>query len=493
MKTPTSKTSRLQALTIPASLLLGLIIANPTAAGQTAPETQVVIRGDFPDPSILREGDTYYMVHSSYDFFPGLLIWKSKDLLHWERATRALQTHVGNVWAPDLVKHQDLFYLYFPTDRGGNYVITAKHPEGPWSDPVHIDVTGIDPGHIATPDGKRFLYLNNGRVAPLAPDGLSVTGEMKQVYEGWIYPLEWGVECFCLESPKLIYREPYYYMTSAQGGTSGPATSHMAVAARSKSPTGPWEDSPHNPVVKTWKASEPWWSKGHGTIFASPRDQWFIVYHAYENGHLPMGRSTLIEPIEWTADGWYRSTVKELNYQVINNNQIRPDDFSKPELDLQWSFSGITRHDQYQITGGRLIMQTDPEQIRVLHAIPGNPDYEASVCVIPDPGTEAGLIVYFTDDYYAGLGIKDGVLFSLFNGRRHWGAEVRDPAIKYLKFKLDHYTMYLSYSRDGIKWEPYEVALEVSGYQKNVLGGFSSLKTGIYGKGGGKVMIDDFN
>ncbi|MDD5509138.1 MAG: family 43 glycosylhydrolase, partial [Bacteroidales bacterium] len=323
---------------------------SPSVSAQ--PSSYIVMRGDFPDPSIVRDGKTFYMTHSSYDFFPGLLIWKSKDLVHWERVTRALNTCVGEVWAPDLIKYNGLYYIYFPTNMGGNYVITAKRPEGPWSDPVHIDVNGIDPGHIATPDGQRYLYLNDGRVAPLAPDGLSVTGEMKQVYEGWVYPFDWGVECFCLESPKLVYREPYYYMTSAQGGTSGPATSHMAVVARSKSPLGPWENSPFNPVIKTWKASEPWWSKGHGTVFSDADDGWYIVYHAFENGQLPMGRSTLIEPVIWTNDGWYKSFINELNYKTIDNNQVVSDDFSKPDLNLQWCFSHVTNTSQFSIEKG---------------------------------------------------------------------------------------------------------------------------------------------
>jgi beta-xylosidase len=450
------------------------------------------MRGDFPDPSIVREGNTFYMTHSSYDFFPGLLIWKSKDLVHWERVTRALNSYVGEVWAPDFVKHDGLFYIYFPTNLGGNYVITAKRPEGPWSKPVHIDVRGIDPGHIATPDGKRYLYLNDGRVAPLAPDGLSVTGEMKQVYEGWIYPFDWGVECFCLESPKLVYKDPYYYMTSAQGGTSGPATSHMAVAARSRTPLGPWENSPFNPVVKTWRPSEPWWSKGHATLFNDNKDGWYIVYHAYENGQLPMGRSTLIEPVVWTQDGWYKSMVSGLNYKMAENNVVENDDFDKSDLNLQWTFSHVRSENEWQIKGGALTLKTIADTIRVMHTIPGSPDYEASVKVEPSPGVEAGLIVYFTDQYYAGLGIRDGVLFDLFNGQKHWGPEIKNPDIKYLKIRLDHYSLYLSYSTDGVRWTPYEIALEVSGYQKNVLGGFSSLKTGIYGKGEGSVRIDEF-
>ncbi len=431
------------------------------------------------------------MTNSSYEYYPGLLIWKSKDLKKWERVTHALNTYVGEVWAPDMVKYHDLYYIFFPTNRGGNFVITATNPAGPWSEPMHIDIKGIDPGHIATPEGQRYLYLNDGRVAPLAPDGLSVTDVMKPVYEGWIYPLEYGVECFCLESPKLMYREPYYYMTSAQGGTSGPATSHMAVCARSKSPLGPWENSPYNPVVRTWKASEPWVSKGHATVFSDAQDQWYMVYHGYERGQWHMGRSTMIEPVEWTSDGWYRSQVKELNYQIINNNEIVSDDFSKPDLNLQWSFSGITLKEDYWIKKGQLTFNTLEDKLHVVHCITGTPNYEASVKLSTTGNAEAGLVVYFTDAYFAGLGIKNGVLFDLFNGRKHWGPEIKNPDIKYLKLRLDHYTLFLSYSTDGKIWQPYDIALDVTGYQRNILGVYS-LKLGVYGKGDGTVSVDDF-
>ena len=102
----------------------------------------------------------------------------------------------------------------------------------------------------------------------------------------------------CLESPKLNEHNGYYYLTSAQGGTAGPATSHMVVSARSKSVTGPWENSPYNPIVHTYSVTDSWWSKGHGTLIDDVNGNWWIVYHAYANDYHTLGRSTLIEPVE---------------------------------------------------------------------------------------------------------------------------------------------------------------------------------------------------
>jgi xylan 1,4-beta-xylosidase len=176
-----------------------------------------LIAGDYPDPTIVRVGTDYYMTHTSHNYYPGLLIWHSTDLKNWTPLTRALHDDVGTVWAPELVYFNNKFYLYFPTSLGGNYVMTSDYAEGPWSDPVRIDVQGIDPGHISDDQGNRYLYLNRGRMAPITTDGLRAVGEVKTVYEGWQYPDHWAVECFCLESPKLFYHNGYYYMVSAQG------------------------------------------------------------------------------------------------------------------------------------------------------------------------------------------------------------------------------------------------------------------------------------
>jgi len=234
-----------------------------------------IMAGDHPDPSILKDGADYYMTFSSFDAYPGLVVWHSRDLVNWQPVGPALVKNVGSVWAPDLVKHQGRYYIYFPGIGPGsvrsNYVVWADDIRGPWSDPVDLKIGRIDPGHIAAGDGRRYLFLSGGFMVPLAPDGLSVTAEMKKVYDGWQYPDEWVVEGFAQEGPKMLKRGGYYYMVLAEGGTAGPPTSHMVVAARSTSIEGPWENSPYNPIIRTRSASERWWSKGHATLVEGPR------------------------------------------------------------------------------------------------------------------------------------------------------------------------------------------------------------------------------
>jgi len=520
--------------TIPAVLVLSICVlglAWPSQSGDSRDKSEIlaVLTGDHADPSILRVGDDFYMTHSSYRYLPGLLVWHSKDLRRWERVGYALHRNVGDVWAPDLAGHGNKFYIYFPAG-GTNWVVTADSLRGPWSDPVDLRVKGIDPGHVVAPDGKRYLYLDSGRVVELAPDGLSVRGETKHVYEGWTYPKDWVVEGFYIESPKLAFRNGFYYLTTAQGGTAGPSTGHMAVSAKSKSPLGPWENSPYNPVVHTWSRSDRWWSKGHGTIFSDAAGRWHIVYHAYENGYYPLGRNTLIEPIEGTADGWFktvRDARREGPSRRLRSVVIEPDDFSGKELKLQWQFSGLDSLDDQRIKDGRLEIKSTPDKLRVLHATVGDHSYEASARLETEGDLEAGLIAYFDDRAFAGIGIKGGEVFGMAKGAIS-GERIKAPAVKsstprpegrglfminpeprfsspplkaglgvgervkYLRIRMNEFDLSMASSDDGRRWTPYPYSLEVSGYHQNVLGGFSHLKLGIFGRGAGVLKIDDF-
>lgn len=258
--------------------------------------------GDYPDPTILRVGRDFYMTHTSYSYAPGLVVWHSRDLVNWTPISHVFNETRGEIWAPDLVEHGGRYFIYFP--MGGIYVVHADHPRGPWSAPIGLNIDDIDPGHVAGPDGKRYLYTAGGHAIELSADGLSTIGERKVVYDGWVFPRDWKTEGVWLESPKLTKRGEYYYLICAEGGTAGPPTSHMSVVARSKSPLGPWENSPHNPLIHTYSADEAWWSVGHGTLVSTPDDRWYFVYHGYRKGYETLGRNTLMEPIEWTRDGW---------------------------------------------------------------------------------------------------------------------------------------------------------------------------------------------
>ncbi|MFN6983157.1 MAG: family 43 glycosylhydrolase, partial [Brevundimonas sp.] len=261
-----------------------------------------IVAGDHPDPTILKDGEVYYMTFSSFFSTPGLVIWESTDLVNWAPITAALTVSLGAVWAVDLVKHDGRYFIYIPADPKNEgwsiYVIWADDIRGPWSSPIDLGIQGcIDPGHVVGEDGKRYLFTNGIRKIRLADDGLSTDGPLEPAYSPWRYPDEWVTENFAPEGPKLLRRDGWFYLVTAVGGTAGPPTGHMVIAARSRSVHGPWEDCPHNPLVRSLSADEPWWSRGHATLVEGPAGDWWMVYHGYENGFRTLGRQTLLEPI----------------------------------------------------------------------------------------------------------------------------------------------------------------------------------------------------
>lgn len=339
-------TTSAAARTLAGPLLSGATLRpQDVAAGGASPATfkNPIFAGDYPDPTILRVDEDFYMTHTSYSYAPGLVVWHSRDLVNWTPLSSALNETCGEVWAPELVEHEGRYFIYFPLD-GRLFVVHAEHPRGPWSAPIDLKVGGIDPGHVIGPDGKRYLYFAGGQVVELRADGLATTGDINKVYDGWVFPREWKTEGFYLESPKLMRRGEYYYLISAEGGTAGPPTSHMAVVARSKSPLGPWENSPYNPLIHTNSAEENWWSVGHGTLVSTPDDRWYFVYHGYRKDFQTLGRHTLMEPVQWSNDGWPHAPLGDSRSEPIPapmNVAQRPmielsDDFIAPKLKATW-------------------------------------------------------------------------------------------------------------------------------------------------------------
>ncbi|HEX8029569.1 MAG TPA: family 43 glycosylhydrolase, partial [Vicinamibacterales bacterium] len=376
-----------------------------------------IMPGDHPDPSILKDGDDYYMTFSSFDAYPGLVIWHSRDLVNWQPIGPALFKNVGSVWAPELVKHKGRYYIYFPgiSPNRSNYVIWADNIRGPWSAPIDLKLTRIDPGHAVGPDGRRYLFLSAGELVQLADDGLSTVGAPKKIYDGWKYPADWVVEAFAQEGPKILKRGDYYYMLLAEGGTAGPPTGHMIVAARSKSIEGPWENSPYNPILRTQSKDERWWSKGHGTLVEDRAGKWWMVYHAYENGYYTLGRQTLLEPVEWTGDGWFRMAGADSASPIAKpagesgpHGAAFSDDFSTSRMGIQWSFYAGDESDstRYRYADNALVLKakgSGPADSSPLWFVNGDHAYEMTVEVDADPGASAGLLVYYSRKLYAGL------------------------------------------------------------------------------------------
>ena len=493
------------------SLLLLLILSSSIYAQyQTQPDKiddlsylNPVFGGDYPDPSIIRDGDDYYVVHSSFEYYPGLLIWHSKDLINWKPVANALNTYVGSVWAPDLVKYSDRYYIYFPVNNT-NYVVWANDITGPWSEPIDLEIGNIDPGHVVDDEGNRYLYFSSGGYVPLSKDGLSVTGEFQHVYDGWPIPREWTIECFYMEGPKLVKRGDYYYMTTAEGGTAGPATSHMVIAARSKSALGPWENSPHNPITRTSSSDERWWSVGHGTIFDDTEGNWWMIYHGYEKNHYNMGRQTLLAPIEWTEDGWYKladgfdpeDPVHKKNITFPENPFTLSDSFDGDVLRPNWKFFKEYEPKRFELKDGILSLKGKGDWLPAsapLLTAPSHHSYTADVEIEIEGDATAGLVLFYNEDAYSGiLADQKNILANL----RGWQFTTEEDVINrkvWLRLKNINNTVDMFYSHDGEEWLKIENSLEVSGFHHNVLSGFMSLRIGLVSLGNGTVHFKEFN
>lgn len=279
-----------------------------------------LIFGENADPSILVDHNEYYMVFSSCFGNYGLMrMWHSVDLINWTPLYYVLNgSNIGGAWAPDLIKYDNKYYIYNYAPQVGCFVTTCTDlKKGEWSKPKMIkEVEGIDPGHVVGEDGRRYLCMSKNYLYPLSEDGMEVTGEPVKIAESYEMPDEMDIEGMCEESPKFFQANGYYYLLTAQGGTMGPPTSHSVICYRSKNVAGPYEISPYTPLLHTKSRKNKWWSKGHGTIFCANDGNWYIVYHAIENGHRYTGRVTLLMPVLWDDNGWF--TISEDDEKIIN-------------------------------------------------------------------------------------------------------------------------------------------------------------------------------
>ncbi|HEV2646744.1 MAG TPA: family 43 glycosylhydrolase [Acidobacteriaceae bacterium] len=487
----------------------GLLEALAAEAAPRGTYVNPVIRGDRPDAGALRVGDDYYLTHTTDRHTPGLLLWHSRDLVHWKAVGAAVDEYIGAIWAPYLCEHTGTFYIYFPCD-GKLMVVHAEHPKGPWSKPIPLGVGGIDPGHIATPEGRRYLYMAGGQMMELAADGLSVIAKPKHVVDTWPIPESWSVECDCQEAPKLFYRDGYYYLTVAEGGTSGPPTSHMVLSARSKSAEGPWEWSPLNPIVHTASAEEKWWSKGHGRPLEAADGSWWMTLHSYENGYRTLGRQVLLLPVEWTKDGWYRVPAGVLGGDPIRKKVLEPaaaDEFNfagnapagaaSTGLDVRWQFWKGYDAGRVRLADGTLTLKADGDSIAttsLLTRAAVDHVYTVEVDVEIDAGCEAGLLLFYNSDQVVGLRLnadqhasRAGKATTLVHGTRATLRIVNDDQVANFFYRLEGGAD--AAAQGPAKWTHVRRSLDVSCYNHNALGGFLDLRPALYACGAGSATF----
>ncbi|NLS11678.1 glycoside hydrolase family 43 protein [Vibrio sp. SM6] len=335
-----------------------------------------VLKGFNPDPSIIRVEDDYYIATSTFEWFPGVQIHHSRDLVNWRLVGHALtrtsqinmmgMDNSEGVYAPALTYADDKFWLCFSnvhSCRGGNwmatpsFVVTAERPEGPWSDPVSIGNYGFDPSLFHDDDGKKYMLnmIWDGRLNKNFFGGIvlqefdpklgKLVGEPKNIFA--------GTHLGCTEGPQMLKKDGYYYLITAEGGTE---RNHAVTVCRAQNIWGPYEVHPDNPILTSRFQEDVELSRaGHGFLVETQQGEWYLSHLCgrripnpegyqfipkYDNGFSILGRETALQKAHW-QDGWPYVTTGKTPLVTVEAPELTPcpwppmmmnDDFSQTEL-----------------------------------------------------------------------------------------------------------------------------------------------------------------
>lgn len=422
-----------------------------------------VLQGFYPDPSITRVGSDYYLVTSTFSYFPGIPVFHSRDLVTWRQIGNAIdrpgQLDFGRlglsrgVFAPAIEHHGGVFYIFNTcVDCGGNFVITATNPAGPWSEPTWLpDLRdAIDPSLFVDSDGTAWV-LNNGP-PDMVPqyDGhravwiqrfdlktLSTFGPRTVLVNGGV---DFSTKPIWIEGPHIIKKDGWYYLICAEGGT---AEGHSQVVLRSRAPDGPYVAWEGNPILtqRGLPRERPHaiTSAGHADFVQTPDGTWwatFLAVRPYEGDHYNTGRETFLMPVDWSGE-WPRITGPGdvIPYQARRPalpRDTRPaprtsgafawrDSFDQPRLDASWMMMRNPVSDWFSLTDrrGALTLKARPVSL----GDKANPSFlgrrlmhqtamaEISVRFTPEAeADEAGLVALQSDEYWfaAVVGVRDG-------------------------------------------------------------------------------------
>lgn len=465
-----------------------------------------IVAGDHPDPTLLKDGADYYMTASSQQSCPGVVIHHSRDLVNWTPIAAALTEPLGSVSAPDLVTHGGRYFVYLPVLKDGRsalYVVHADHIRGPWSAPIDLGLDGcLDPGHVVGEDGRRHLFVNGVRRIELTDDGLATRGGLQFAHRIGQQLREGGADLLTSEGPRLLRHGEYFYMISALA----PANSHVLAVARSRSVFGPWEDCPFNPVTSVGGADAPWCTSGHASLVEGPGGDWWMACHGHENGHRILGRQALLQPIEWTRDGWFRTAGLRLDRPLRKPRggigtvpaSSLSDDFSRNRLGLQWSFfdaaPGELRRARYSDRG--LVLQgkgTGLHDCSPLTCLAGDHSYIAELDFELHGEVQGGLALFHDARGFVGIGIGDGRVHTYSYGQEHrWMQQPTQGRRHRLRVTHRHHLVSFHHAVGDGPWIQNPWLRDISALHQNGFGTLLSLRPALFAARAGEVRLLDF-
>lgn len=349
-----------------------------------------ILKGTYPDPSVCRCGDDYYLVCSTFCYYPGLPIFHSKDLKHWEQIGHVLdrpkQLHLTyeylnmGLFAPTIRYHEGTFYVVCTNmNTHENFLVTANDPAGPWSDLILIpEAGGIDPSLFFDDDGKvyfagtdGFITFKYGKQAIICAEIDVTTGRF--IGESW--PISFGAfeDSMCPEGPHLYKKDGWYYLVIAEGG--GNIYTHCATVSRSKNLHGPFEQCPQNPILTNRHLGPdyPLTAMGHCDLFETQNGEWYGVClgeRQINGNNVPLGRETFLFPVKW-QDGWPIANPETGRVESENPDTYLPEypfpQKNAPWIDennklaFEWQYLGTPYTDYVSYKNGGLAMKMLPK------------------------------------------------------------------------------------------------------------------------------------
>jgi len=512
-----------------ASIILLLLIWLTNCSGQNNTTfNNPIISGFYPDPSICRVGDDYYMVHSSFEYFPCVPIFHSKDLVHWRQIgyclTRKSQLPLnkvrasGGIYAPTIRYNKGTFYMVTTNvDGGGNFYVTAENPAGPWSEPTWInDGGGIDPSLFFDDDGTVYYSRQEGgRNGHTGQTTINLkTGKL----EGPLKNVWGGTGGIWPEGPHLYKIKGTYYLMISEGGTS---YDHMVTIARSDSPWGPFEANPNNPILTHRnRPDSPIQALGHADLVETSAGWWLVCLGIRPQGgrfhHI--GRETFLAPVTWNDQGWpvvngngtleLTLPAPKLPQHTFEEPPAR-DDFDSDKLALQWNFLRNPYEEDFSLTArpgylrlnGSAVTFNDQDSPAFVGRRQTDFNCTASTQLEFDPDSEneeAGLVARAFDRFHYEIGItlKDGIRRAFL--RKVVRGEIIDP-VKYIDVQpgpviLSIKATPLSYefscrSPTGVQKVlgtalTKDLSVEIIGFERGMC--FTGVYFGMYASGNGK-------
>lgn len=516
-------------------LLIALNFLSPV--GALAQVNNPILPGFYPDPSICRVAGDYYLVNSSFSFFPGVPIFHSTDLIHWKQIGHVLdrpsqlnltnQRISGGIYAPAIRYHQGTFYMVTTfVDGGGNFYVTAKDPAGPWSDPLWLpEIDGIDPSFFFDENGKTYI-VNNGPPPDNQPlynghraiwlqefdlKAQKLTGERKIVINGGT---DLSRKPIWIEGPHLFQKNGFYYLMAAEGGT---AEDHSEVIFKSKSIWGPYESFEANPILTQRDLpadrSNPVTCTGHADLVQTRQGDWVAVFlgcQPYSGNYFNTGRQTFFQTVDWNGE-W--PIILEKGIAVPNqvkspipSNSDAPtfaaysadwrDDFDQPELKLEWNFIRTPNEQWYQLKNGSLLIEAG--NVGIDHR--GNPSFigrrqqhafaEMTISISLEKGKEmeAGLVAFQNEKNYYSVVLKHSqgkYILYLSSAAEELESIQLDELMKgnlCLRIQALGDTYKCEYSSDNKAWKQLGKNLDGKYLSTRVAGGFVGVYLGLYAR-----------